>query len=170
MVGGIFSRNIGTVSRGEHGKLAKSRVGLVGLGGTGGAAFEILVRLGVGNFIIFDGDRFEITNFNRQIYAVDTNMGKLKVDAAARKAKKINPKVRVERRGEEINRTNVEMLEKCDVVLDCTDNVETRRMISSFCKRMKIPYVFCSAGGSMGMVSVFHRKNLDGVLGKVHEG
>ncbi|MDD5337706.1 MAG: ThiF family adenylyltransferase, partial [Candidatus ainarchaeum sp.] len=75
MVDGIFLRNAGTVSGREQEKLAESTVGIVGLGGIGSPAFEILVRLGIGNFVIFDRDRFEESNFNRQLYAVDSNVG-----------------------------------------------------------------------------------------------
>ncbi|MDD5337769.1 MAG: ThiF family adenylyltransferase [Candidatus ainarchaeum sp.] len=170
MVDGIFLRNAGTVSEREQKKLAESTVGIVGLGGIGSPAFEILVRLGIGNFVIFDRDRFEESNFNRQLYAVDSNVGKFKAGVAAAKARKINPEVRVEAYAEEFNKKNAAKLRKCDVMVDGTDNMEARKNIAAFCRKMKIPYVFCSAGKSMGMVSVFDRARFKDVFGEAREG
>ena len=56
---GRFARNIGPLSLAEQGKLTRAKAGIVGLGGTGGSAFECCVRNGIGNFIIFDCDKFE---------------------------------------------------------------------------------------------------------------
>ena len=159
-----FARNIGPLSAIEQGKLARAKVGIVGLGGTGGAAFECCVRNGIGKFVIFDCDKFELSNFNRQLYAIDRNVGKVKVNVAAEKARRINPDVKIIAYAERVGEKNAAMLAKCDVVIDCTDNVRSRRIVSAFCRKRKIPYVFCSAGGSSGMASVFENIDLDGAL------
>ncbi len=169
MVEGIFSRNIGTIGEGGQKKLGDARVGVVGLGGTGGIAFEALVRAGIGNFVIFDGDRFERTNFNRQICATRGNLGKWKVDAAAERAVSINLKIKIEEYRERLDEKNVGKLEKCDIVVDGTDNLEARKIIAGFCRKNRIPYVFCSAGGARGIVGVFAGMGFEGVFGKAKE-
>lgn len=165
----IFSRNIGTITEREQEKLAHARVGIVGLGGTGSPAFEILVRIGVGNFVIFDKDVFEKTNFNRQLYATEENLGKSKAGVAAERAQEINPKIKIEKYREELDEKNVLKLGKCGVVVDGADNLSARGIIAKFCKKEKIPYVFCSAGKGIGMVSVFAGADFEKIFGKMKE-
>lgn len=164
-----FSRNIGPINKREQEKLNKASIGVIGLGGVGSPAFEVLVRAGVGKFVIFDWDKFEYSNFNRQIYAVEENIGKFKVDAAAEKAEKINPMVRIEKYAEMLDSNNVAKLIKCDVIIDGSDNLATRKVVAKFCKDNNIPYVFCSAGSSMGMCGVFKRKDFGLVFRGVKE-
>jgi len=74
-------------------KLASSRVAVFGVGGVGGHAFEALVRSGVGEIDIIDGDVVAVSNLNRQIIATALTVGKPKVDVAEERAKSINPDV-----------------------------------------------------------------------------
>ncbi|MFH2106716.1 MAG: ThiF family adenylyltransferase [Candidatus Micrarchaeota archaeon] len=157
-----FLRNLGTVTKQEQSKLKKSRIAVIGLGGTGGIAFEMLVRAGIGNFAICDHDAFDLTNFNRQILSDDGSLDKRKIDVAEKKAKEINNEVRVVKS----DFFEDELLEGCNAVVDCTDNVRSRILISKSAKSMGIPYVFCSAGHSRGMVSVFIKKDFTSVFGK----
>lgn len=75
--------------------LKNKRVALFGIGGVGGYTLEALVRTGVGNIDVFDSDTVDITNFNRQILAVDNELGKEKTDVAVRRAKSINSEVNI---------------------------------------------------------------------------
>lgn len=165
MVAEIFSRNIGTITEKEHFRLAKSTVGIVGMGGIGSPAFEALVRAGVGKFVIFDRDRFEKTNFNRQIYSTKETLGKRKADVAAGKGVSINPGVKIRKYAETLDGKTVRKLESCDVVVDGTDNIAARSIIANFCRKGRIPYVFCSAGKAQGMVSVFAGADFDAIFG-----
>lgn len=155
MVDGRFSRNIGAISEKEHRRLASSTVGIVGMGGIGSPAFEALVRIGIGSFVIFDRDVFEKTNLNRQLYAFAQTLGKKKVEIAAKKARSINPKVEIAAYAAELDEKTVSRLKNCDIVVDGVDNILARKIIAGYCRKNRIPYVFCSAGGSMGMVGVF---------------
>lgn len=74
-------------------KLKNTRVAIFGIGGVGGHTFEALVRTGVGVIDIFDSDKVDITNLNRQIIATHKTVGMFKVDAAEKRAKEINPQV-----------------------------------------------------------------------------
>ena len=75
--------------------LKNKRVALFGVGGVGGYTLEALVRTGVGNIDVFDSDTVDITNFNRQILAVDSELGNKKTDAAYHRAKAINKGVNI---------------------------------------------------------------------------
>ncbi|MBE6806055.1 MAG: tRNA threonylcarbamoyladenosine dehydratase [Ruminococcaceae bacterium] len=75
--------------------LKNKRVALFGVGGVGGYTLEALVRTGVGNIDVFDSDTVDITNFNRQILAVDSELGNKKTDAAYHRAKAINKDVNI---------------------------------------------------------------------------
>ncbi|MFA6530445.1 MAG: HesA/MoeB/ThiF family protein [Candidatus Micrarchaeia archaeon] len=151
----LFFRNRGTLSAKEQSKLKKARVAIVGLGGTGGFALENLVRVGVENFVLFDSDRFELSNSNRQLLCSIRMIDKWKTGAAARRLKGINPNVKVRTHVQAFDSNARSKISDCDFVLDCSDNIETRLAISSACSRLRIPFVFCSASFSRGMVSVF---------------
>lgn len=90
-----FSRNIGVLTECDQAALARSTVAIVGLGCTGCAITEFLGRAGVGGFILIDGDRFEETNINRQLYARPSTIGEFKAEEAQRNVLEVNPEARV---------------------------------------------------------------------------
>ncbi len=169
MANKTFSRNIGAINEKEQLKLGTVKVCLVGIGGVGSPAFEIFVRIGIKNFIVFDKDKFEKTNFNRQIYSSQKTLGKFKVNVAVEKANAINPSVKIEKYAVELNEKTIFKLKKCNIVVDGTDNIPTRKIIAKFCRKNKIPYVFCSAGNTMGMISVFIDADFDKIFKSARE-
>jgi len=146
-----FSRNLPTLTSGEQKIVRSSVFSIIGLGGTGGFAFECLARLGAERFILFDHDRFELTNFNRQLLASDRTIDKKKIDAAAARAKTINKKIRIKKFGE----FDSSKIKGASIIIDATDNLETKALVARSCHEKSIPYIFCGAEGSRGMVSVF---------------
>lgn len=72
-------------------KLSSARIAVFGIGGVGGYVVESLARCGVGAIDIIDNDTVSISNLNRQIYALESTLGKLKVDVAKQRIKDINP-------------------------------------------------------------------------------
>lgn len=147
---GQFFRNAFTTK--EQEKLRGAVFALIGLGGTGGFAFENLLRMGAEHFVIFDNDRFELTNFNRQLLATIDTLDEPKADAALARAHGINPSAVVQVRGRFMAGSSLAV---ASLVLDCSDNAATRQAASHAAEKEGIPYVFCSAGGTRGMVSVF---------------
>ena len=79
-------------------KLKNSRVAVFGIGGVGGYAAEALARSGIGALDLFDGDRFCVTNINRQIHATHKSIGQYKVEAAKARISEINPEAVVNAR------------------------------------------------------------------------
>ncbi len=161
MVREEFSRNIGPLTEKEQEKLEGAKVGIIGVGGVGSPAFEMLVRAGIRKFVVFDWDRFEKSNFNRQIYATVKSEGKPKTIEAKKKAGEINPEVEVAAFTEMLNSSSAGKLAGCDIVIDGTDNLPTRKIVAAFCRKNKIPYVFASAGGSRGMVGIFTKADFE---------
>jgi len=149
-----FFRNIGAISRAGQASIRDSKFCVVGLGGTGGFALECLVRLGAENLIIFDHDRVELGNFNRQLLATDRTLDMRKEDAAASRARSINKNAKIKKSGR-FGAGSAGRLADCDIVIDATDSLATKLEIAEACRQAKIPYVFCSAQGSRGIVTVF---------------
>lgn len=143
-----FFRN--PLSGKQQEKIRQTVFAIVGLGGTGGFILENLLRAGAENFILFDHDRFELSNFNRQILATDDVLDKLKTRAAVARARSINRSAKI-RAFKKFNSG----LGNAHILLDGSDNVRTKLAMAKAARRKKIPYVFCSAGSSKGIVTVF---------------
>jgi molybdopterin/thiamine biosynthesis adenylyltransferase len=145
-----FMRN--TLSKSEQAFVRRAHFAIVGLGGTGGFVLENLLRLGAEGLVVFEDDRFELSNFNRQALATEEFLDQPKIHAAIARAKSINPDADIEARGlfEEGS-----SLKGVDIVIDGSDNVETKLAVSESARALKIPYVFCSAQSTRGIISVF---------------
>ena len=90
-----FSRTELLIGQAALEKLQNSRVAIFGVGGVGGYVCEALVRSGVGHFDLIDNDTVSLTNINRQIIALHSTIGKLKVDVMKERMLDINPDVDV---------------------------------------------------------------------------
>ena len=151
----IFERNLGAITHAGQMKLKDSCVAVVGLGGIGGIAFELIARAGVGNFILIDKDRFEPSNLNRQILSSTKSLGKKKADIAAAKGKDINPEVKIKVYSSEFNENNANILKDADVVVDGLDNAVSRIILSRTARKYNISYVFGAAEYLKGISTVF---------------
>lgn len=94
---GIWQRNLGYVNAAEQERLAAGRAAVLGLGGVGGVAAELLTRAGVGGLVICDADFFEASNLNRQVGALNSTLGQAKAGVMARRLLDINPKLDLRR-------------------------------------------------------------------------
>ena len=142
-----FLRNSLTPEQQE--RIRKTPVAIVGLGGTGGFAFENLVRLGAENLVVFDNDMFELSNFNRQLLATDDSLDMKKTKAAKDRARSINKNIKIKAYSKFTD------LKNAKIVIDGTDNVGTKIQIAKEARKKKIPFIFSSANSSRCMVTVF---------------
>ena len=131
-------------------KLKKTRVALFGVGGVGSYALEALVRSGVGNIDVFDSDSVDITNFNRQIIATESELGNKKVDAAVRRAKSINQDINI--RGFDIFYLP-DMEEKVDLsgydyIIDAVDTVSAKIDLIVRSNALNIPIISVMGTGN----------------------
>ncbi|XXG31507.1 MAG: ThiF family adenylyltransferase [Ferrovum myxofaciens] len=139
-----FSRNIGWLTRAEQGSLANKCIAIAGMGGVGGNHLLTLARLGVGRFHIADFDTFEIHNFNRQVGATVSHLGRSKVQVLAEMARDINPELEIRTFPEGVTEANVsDFLSTVDVYVDGLDffAFSARSMTFDACAEAGIPVV-----------------------------
>ena len=131
-------------------KLQNTNILIVGLGGVGSFAAEFLVRSGIGNLTIVDGDTVDITNINRQLPALNSTIGKNKTDVVAERILDINPKLNLKKINEFLEPERMEEIltqEKFDYVLDCIDSLSPKLALIITCKRKKIKLVSAMGAG-----------------------
>ena len=136
-------------------RLGKSRATIIGLGALGSMLANHLVRAGVGYVRLCDRDFVELDNLQRQVlYDEDDVKANLpKAAAAAAKLARINSEVQLDPRVCDVNYANAEELAKdVDIVVDGTDNFETRFVLNDACVKLGRPWVYGGCVGSYGMV------------------
>ncbi|MDE5876388.1 MAG: tRNA threonylcarbamoyladenosine dehydratase [Muribaculaceae bacterium] len=131
------------------GRLANARMLVVGVGGVGGYAAEMLVRAGVGHLCLIDADNVDITNVNRQLIATLPVVGQPKVNLLAERFRNINPKITVEALQEFVTPDNVNIIldSGFDFVLDAIDTVAPKVALLSHCLRHNIPVISSMGAG-----------------------
>jgi molybdopterin-synthase adenylyltransferase len=147
----ILFRGIGAQGQG---KLAASRIAIVGCGATGSALAGLLARAGVGTMRIIDRDYVEPSNLQRQSLfdEKDAIESLPKAIAAARKIAAFNSQVVVEPKVDDLVPANVEvLLDGMDLILDGTDNFETRYLINDYAVNISCPWIYSAAVGSYGL-------------------
>lgn len=150
-----YYRSLGALSAADIETLRASRVCIVGCGGLGGYLIEELARLGVGELTVVDGDRFEPSNLNRQLFASTDNVGCYKTDAARDRVRLINPEVSLIAVREFLSADNAETLLRDNrVVIDALDSAESRRVLLTACGKLGIPLVHGAVSGWHAQVSV----------------
>ncbi|MBL8436879.1 MAG: ThiF family adenylyltransferase [Zoogloeaceae bacterium] len=139
-----FSRNIGWVTPAEQETLRDKRVAIAGMGGVGGVHLLTLARLGIGRFSIADFDTFDLVNFNRQVGATMSSLGRPKLAVLEEMVRDINPEVdlRLFPEGAKPDQMD-EFLSGCDVYVDGLDffAFTARRSAFASCERLGIPAV-----------------------------
>ena len=126
---------------------------VLGLGGVGGYIVESLARCGIGNLILVDYDKVDITNINRQIIATYTNIGKLKTECFKERIATINKDCNITIINEFYGNDNKEsiFIKDIDYVIDCCDSLESKKILIEECFKRNIPIV-----SSMGTGNKFH--------------
>ncbi len=130
-------------------RLAAAHVAVVGVGGVGSWAAEALARCGVGEISLFDLDDVCITNTNRQLHALEGNVGRAKVEAMAERLRAINPACTVHAVADFVTRETMaeHITQDLDFVIDCIDSVPAKAALIAWCKRRKIGIVTTGAAG-----------------------
>lgn len=139
-------------------KIRRSRVAIIGLGALGTVIAEELTRAGIGFLRLIDRDFVELHNLQRQMLydEEDARMHRLKVEACAQHLHSINSEVLVEAFPEDFNYGNAEsFLQDVDLILDGTDNLETRYLINEVCVKLRKPWIYGGAVEAQGMTMSF---------------
>lgn len=148
-----YSRQVLFAGIGVEGqrRLGQARAAIVGVGATGAAAAGLLARAGVGQLTVVDRDFVEPSNLQRQVLfdEADARESLPKAEAARRHLARINADVVVEAHVADVTpATAPALLGDADLVLDCTDNFETRYLINDLCVRDGRPWIYTAAVGA----------------------
>lgn len=136
-------------------KLRRGKVLIIGLGALGTKVASNLVRSGVKEITIVDKDKVEEKNLLSQFYT-KKQVGMTKARALKQKLREIDPKAKINAVVGNVDHKNIEKLVKGNhVVVDGTDNIETRFIINEACVKNKVPWVYGTCAGSNGMTAVF---------------
>jgi len=153
-----LERRFGGVRRlyGDSGlvKLQASHIVVIGIGGVGSWAVEALARNAVGRLTLIDLDNVAESNFNRQIHALEGNIGKAKVTAMRERIAQINPLCKVHEIEDFVTPENVNTALEANIhagygmtIIDATDDVKAKVAIAAFCKAQQLPLVIAGAAG-----------------------
>jgi molybdopterin/thiamine biosynthesis adenylyltransferase len=142
--------------------LLDSHVLIIGAGGLGSPASMYLAAAGVGKLTLVDNDTVELSNLQRQLAHAESDLGANKVDSAAATLRAINSDVEVVALNRRVGAAELgELVSSADVVLDATDNVETRFAINRACLAAKVPLVSGAAIRLEGQIAVFDSRQSD---------
>ena len=134
-------------------KLRSAKVCVVGVGGIGNPVVTQLTAMGVSKLRIVDRDVIEISNLHRQHLYAEDDIGKVKVEAAAQRLKKMNTGVEIEAFPISVTKYTAESLvEGFDVVIDALDSIDARYALNDACIKHNIPFIYAGALGTLGSV------------------
>jgi len=144
---------------GEEGqkKIKNSTVFIAGAGGLGSPVALYLAAAGIGCIRICDSSEIKLSNLNRQILYIDSNIGKRKAKSASETLLKINPHIKIVSLTAEIERKNISRLvSDAQIIIDCLDNYNTRYVINEFAVKEKFPFIHAGIYGMSGQITFFH--------------
>lgn len=163
-----YSRHIILKEFGLEGqkKLKTAKVLVIGAGGLGSPVLLYLAAAGVGTIGIVDFDVVDETNLQRQVLFTVQDIGKPKADIAAKRLLALNPFINTLTYPVQITSQNAfDIINHFDVVVDGTDNFQTRYLVNDACVLLNKPNVYGSIFQFEGQLSVFHYTDSNGVVG-----
>jgi adenylyltransferase/sulfurtransferase len=153
-----YNRQIMIPVFGEEGQrqLKRASIFIAGLGGLGSVSAYYLAAAGVGRLKIVDKDHVGLENLNRQILHSTQDIGRFKTESAFQKLHALNPLCRIDALKAEIRKDNaLELIGDCHIIVDATDNIETRKCLNSVSVAKQIPFIYGGIDGFTGMVTTF---------------
>ncbi|MFA5593363.1 MAG: HesA/MoeB/ThiF family protein [Micavibrio sp.] len=156
-----YNRQMRLPEIGQEGqeKLLGASLLCIGAGGLGAPALLYLAAAGIGRIGIIDFDRVDESNLQRQVIFSTHMLGRSKAEAAAERLGALNPEIRVEVYNAELNAANAATLfPHYDIILDGTDNFETKFLINDAAVKFGKPWIYGAIQGFDGQVSVFNHQ------------
>lgn len=147
---GIYDRTKLLLSDDEFARLRSAHVLIIGVGGVGGYAVEMLARAGIGAITLVDGDRIDETNINRQIIADSQNVGKYKCDAFKERIARINPEIKVRVLNIRYNESTDDAIfdSKYSYTIDAIDSVDDKVRLIVSAHNRNIPIISAMGAGN----------------------
>ncbi len=161
----FFATQIKLIGNKKHENLAKKSIAIIGCGGLGNSVGLYLGSCGLKKIYLLDFDRVELSNISRQIAFKKSDLGKNKAEVLAKRIKERGGESEIIcfcESFEEFSKRD----EKVDLIIDATDNFETRVQIDKYSKEKKIPWIFGSVDGFEGQVCLFWNASFEFFLGK----
>ena len=123
---------------------------IIGIGGVGGSALETLTRFGIKNITIVDNDVIDVTNLNRQIIALHSNIGSKKVEVAKKRVLDIYPESNILDLDLFLDSSNIDKIlnNSYDFVIDACDTITTKLEVIRFCQKNNIKLISCLGTGN----------------------
>jgi adenylyltransferase/sulfurtransferase len=141
--------------------LINSKVVIIGLGGLGCPVATYLASSGLGNLLLVDHDLVSLSNLNRQTLFTENDISKSKVEAAENRLLHLNSDISISTNNSKVDQHfDSSMLKEYDLIIDCTDNFETRTLVNKISLAYHIPLVTGAALKFEGQVAVF-RNDID---------
>ncbi|MGC9399407.1 MAG: HesA/MoeB/ThiF family protein [Anaerolineae bacterium] len=152
-----YDRHVIIPSIGEAGQehLREARVLVVGAGGLGSPVLYYLAAMGVGQLGIADDDVVSLSNLNRQILYTVEDVGQSKAQRAAARLRRLNPEVEVTPHEQRVRPdTGPALIRQYDLVVEASDNLETKDLVNALCVEAEIPLVWGAVQRFEGQMSV----------------
>jgi molybdopterin/thiamine biosynthesis adenylyltransferase/molybdopterin synthase catalytic subunit/rhodanese-related sulfurtransferase len=153
-----YDRQIRLPEMGAEGQeiLKRSRILVVGAGGLGCPVLQALAGAGVGTLGICEPDRVQVSNLHRQTLFTTSDLGHNKAEVAAERLRRMNPFIHIQTHPDAFSEDNAERLFKAyDLVLDCTDNFETKYLLSDTAVKLARPLIQASIYQYEGQLRVY---------------
>lgn len=131
-------------------KILNTNVLIIGLGGVGGHAFDCLIRSGISNITVVDGDQYEITNLNRQLYSFHNNLGQYKTDVCEYFGLQINPNLNIKKISKYLTIENINEINfsQYDYIIDACDTVVIKKELIKISIKNKIKLISSMGTGN----------------------
>lgn len=146
----IFIRERALIGDAAFEKLKNSAVAVFGLGGVGSYVCEALARAGIGKLLLCDDDVIAVHNGNRQLFALNSTVGRKKAEVAAERMRDINPDIKLDVRAERYEAsTEADFnLAEYNYVADCIDSVTSKILLAVRCEKERVPLISCMGTGN----------------------
>ncbi len=169
-LGGRYARNFCTLSPQDQERLWASRICLLGLGGLGGPLLEMLARMGFGRrgqgwIRTADGDAFETSNLNRQLFCLESNLGQNKAEVARQRMDQVNSEVDLQSHARQVVLEDLpDFIRGADMVLDALGDLRSKLALRRAAAQARLPVITAAVAGWVGFVSTLLPEDPDGLL------
>lgn len=167
VLAGRYQKNFSTLSAQDQERLFSCRVSLAGLGGLGGALLEMLARMGFGRrgygwIRASDGDVFEVSNLNRQMFCLESNLGLPKAQEAMQRIQAVNSEIDLQVQHHFLRTEELPtFIHGADIVLDALGDLPIKLALRRAAAQAGLPVVTAAVGGWTGFISTLSASDRD---------